>query len=680
MIDVLIITKNEEANIGFCLDALVGWTSRIFVVDSGSTDGTREIVESHGATFVHHDWPGFAEQKNWALENLPFEQDWVLIIDADEEITEKLRDEIIKITERPVEETKEAGFYINRRQWFLGRQLRFCYYPSWNLRLFKRGMARYEKRRVHEHVLIDGPTGYIKPPMRHWDRRGLHYYLAKHNDYSSLEAQALLEEGTASGSSLTPKLFGNPLQRRRWLKRNIYRWLPMPWAFRFTFMYVFRLGFLDGIMGLRFCLFIATYEMLVKLKLLELLSGERELDAEDTPVPDAGIEQLKQSPYVARPKAVAEIETTSVDDAPVPEAPTASTSTSGPEAPEEIEEFPAVDEPAEELRMGHPSRPFIKRGPGPQSGPDSPIEEVRLARPARRSIRPVGAGKSGYSVVILTLNEQINIAECIASCTGSDDIHVLDSGSTDMTRSIAEKMGATVHENPFETFGKQRNWAIDNIETKYPWLLHLDADERMTPENAKEIEDVLATDPVEAGYYIPSKLIFMGRWLKRAGGYPTFQVRLFHKDRLRFTDYGHGQREQTTGELGRLSEPYLHDAFSKGLDDWLSKHNRYSRQEAEQALVEKSQPILWGSMFGEGPIARRRVLKRIAYRIPFRATLRWWSILLLQGGIFEGRAARNYATLVTTYERMTGIKIRWLEFARRARRERFLDSGGSDEA
>lgn len=649
MIDVLIITKNEEANIGFCLKSLVGWTRRIFVIDSGSTDSTREIVESYGATFIHHDWPGFAEQKNWALENLPLEEDWVLIIDADEEITPDLRDALMALTSRPLEEVPEVGFYINRRQWFLGRPLRFCYFPSWNMRLFKRGMAHYEHRRVHEHVLIDGLTGYIKPPMRHWDRRGLHYYLAKHNDYSSLEAQALYEEGSENGVSLTPKLFGNSLQRRRWLKRNIYRWLPMPWAFRFVFMYFIRLGFLDGRSGFRFCLFIASYEMLVKLKLMELRIGEQKLESPSVPSPDVGSEKVAPSPLA---------ETT---------------------VPTAVEEGYSYKSPAvapEDVQAGQFMLPHIKRGPGPQSGPDSPIDEVRLAKVARRHPSRPDVEGGGYSIVILTLNEEINIADCVASCIECDDIHVLDSGSTDLTRTIAEQMGATVHENPFETFGKQRNWAIDNIDTKYPWLLHLDADERMTAEISKEIEDVLAADPTEAGFYIPSKLIFMGRWLKRAGGYPTYQVRLFHKDRLRFTDYGHGQREQTTGELGRLSEPYLHDAFSKGLDDWLSKHNRYSRQEAEQAIVEKNQQIGWSKLFGKGPIARRRVLKRIAYRIPFRATLRWWTILLAQGGFFEGRAARNYATLVTTYERMTGIKIRWLEFARRARRERFLEPRG----
>ena len=641
MIDVLIITKNEEANIGFCLKALVGWTGQIFVVDSGSTDKTQEIVESYGAQFVPHDWEGFAQQKNWALTNLPFKEDWILIIDADEEITPKLRDELVRLTSKPLDEVPEAGFYINRRQWFLGRPLRFCYYPSWNLRLFKRGTARYEQRRVHEHVLIDGTTGYIKPPMRHWDRRGLHYYLAKHNDYSSLEAQALLEDGIASDSSLTPKLFGNPLQRRRWLKRNIYRWLPMPWVFRFVFMYFVRLGFLDGLRGLRFCLFIATYEMLVKIKLLEIAYGDQAMDSPIVPVPDVGRIRAEPSP---RFEDLAEL---------------------GVAPPDE-------DEVA--TQAVKPLLPGVKRGPGPQSGPDSPIEEVRLAKIAQRRSRSVDEKVGGYSVVILTLNEEINIGDCIASCTGSDDIHVLDSGSSDSTCLIAEQMNVNIHENPFETFGKQRNWAIDNIDTKYPWILHLDADERMTPEISREVADVLATDPPEAGYYLPSKLIFMGRWLKRAAGYPTYQVRLFHKERMRFTDYGHGQREQTTGQIGRLSEPYLHDAFSKGLDDWLSKHNRYSRQEAEQAIVEKSQPIGWKNLFGKGPVARRRVLKRVAYRIPFRASLRWWTILLVQGGVMEGRAARNYATLVTTYERMTGIKIRWLEFARRARRDRFLKS------
>ncbi|MDG1361291.1 MAG: glycosyltransferase family 2 protein, partial [Phycisphaerales bacterium] len=168
MIDVLIITKNEEANIGSCLEALEGWTQRIFVVDSGSTDRTREIVESTDATFIHHDWSGYAAQKNWALNNLPFEADWTLIIDADEVVTPELRAEIEVVLEKDVADVQESAFYLNRLFYFLNRPIRNCgYFPSWNLRLFKRGTAQYEDRAVHEHMVVDGEVAYLKAPMIH---------------------------------------------------------------------------------------------------------------------------------------------------------------------------------------------------------------------------------------------------------------------------------------------------------------------------------------------------------------------------------------------------------------------------------------------------------------------------------------------------------------------------------
>lgn len=95
MIDVMIITRDEEANLPHCLAALGGWTRRVFVIDSGSTDGTVEIAQSAGATVIHHDWEGYARQKNWGLDNLPFESDWILILDADEVVTPALRDRLL---------------------------------------------------------------------------------------------------------------------------------------------------------------------------------------------------------------------------------------------------------------------------------------------------------------------------------------------------------------------------------------------------------------------------------------------------------------------------------------------------------------------------------------------------------------------------------------------------------
>ena len=267
-------------------------------------------------------------------------------------------------------------------------------------------------------------------------------------------------------------------------------------------------------------------------------------------------------------------------------------------------------------------------------------------------------------MVVLTLNEEINVADCIRSLAGCDDVHVLDSGSTDRTREIAAGLGAGVHVNRFESFGKQRNSAIDHIPLRHDWVLHLDADERLTPEGLAELRQVVASAPPHAGWYLPSKLVFMGRWLKRAGGYPTYQMRFFHKGRMRFMDYGHGQRELTQGEIGTLREPYLHLAFSKGLDDWLAKHNRYSTQEAAQAIEVCRQPIPWGDLASRDGLRRRRALKALAYRLPFRSWIRWWWMALVKGGILEGRAGLTYVSLVTTYERMTAIKIAWMKAER----------------
>ena len=267
----MIITKDEEINLPHCLEALTKWANKVFVVDSGSTDRTKEITEEYGAIFVHHDWPGYAKQKNWGLDELPFEAEWILIVDADEVITPKLRAIIEDIVNKPPDEVPYNGYYLNRRLMFMDRPIRHCgYNPSWNLRLFRRGSARYEERQVHEHMLFEGTAGYIKEPMIHWDRRGLGWYVEKHNQYSSLEARALMEDLEAKDERLRPNLFGNALQRRRWMKMRIYMWLPMPSIFRFVYMYFLKLGFLDGLQGIRFCLFISSYEMLVKLKLVEL--------------------------------------------------------------------------------------------------------------------------------------------------------------------------------------------------------------------------------------------------------------------------------------------------------------------------------------------------------------------------------------------------------------------------
>jgi glycosyltransferase involved in cell wall biosynthesis len=263
------------------------------------------------------------------------------------------------------------------------------------------------------------------------------------------------------------------------------------------------------------------------------------------------------------------------------------------------------------------------------------------------------------SVVVLTHDEERNIGDCLKSLASFEDVSILDSGSSDGTTAIAKSLSARVYCNPFTTFAAQRNWAIDHVPARHSWVLHLDADERMTPALTAEIARELADNPAHGGYFIPSKLMFAGRWLKHAGDYPTYQVRLFHRERLRFIDYGHGQRESTACTLGRLSEPYLHEAFNKGLDLWFAKHAAYAKLEAQQALQEHADAgsESWKSLLSADRTVRRRALKRLSYCMPWRSSLRWLYMVLAKRAFLDGRQGLVYARMMTTYEAMVDVQL-----------------------
>lgn len=256
---------------------------------------------------------------------------------------------------------------------------------------------------------------------------------------------------------------------------------------------------------------------------------------------------------------------------------------------------------------------------------------------------------------------------CLESCSWCDDVHVLDSGSRDATCAIARELGATVHVNPFESFGQQRNWAIDHVEVKHRWQFHLDADERFTPASVEEMVRRLgAVDGGAAGngsvdgvvgYRNPSMLMFMDSWLKHAGGYPVYQVRLIDRERCRYEDHGHGQREKPDGEIGTMDQPYLHYNFSKGLDDWFEKHTRYAKLEAAQAMDELGLELRLGDLFDADATARRRALKRLSYRVPLRAVLVMLYQFFLKGGWRDGKAGRNYIRMRSIYEAMIGVRM-----------------------
>jgi acetyltransferase-like isoleucine patch superfamily enzyme/glycosyltransferase involved in cell wall biosynthesis len=270
MIDVLIQTHNEELNLPHALRSVQGWVRRVFIVDSGSTDRTHQIAAEFGAVVVDKPWEGYARQKNWALDHLPFESPWILILDADESVTPQLREEILQVVSRPVQNVPQAGFYLNRVTLFMGREIHHCaYFPAWNMRLFKRGRARYEERNVHEHMIVQGPTSHLRHLLEHQDRRGLEHFIAKHNRYSTLEAMEIYRHREPWPGWW--RFFNDRLARRRYVKYSIAPKLALPWLLRFVYMYFIRGGILDRRPGLTLCLLISTYELFIRAKYYELV-------------------------------------------------------------------------------------------------------------------------------------------------------------------------------------------------------------------------------------------------------------------------------------------------------------------------------------------------------------------------------------------------------------------------
>lgn len=275
-ISALVPMLNEELNIRDCMQSLQ-FCDEIWVVDSRSKDRSPEIATSLGAQVVQFDYvPGGPKKKNWALANLSFKHPWVLILDCDERVTPELEQEICQVVES---NGQEVGYFLNRRVFFLGRWLKHCWYPSWNMRLFQHRLGRYERlesghhetgdNEVHEHVLLDGPAGYLKHDLLHYDYRSLYHFIERHNRYSTWEAEHRLRQRAGLDNGLQPSPWGDPLQRRRWLKHLFLRFPGKP-LWRFLYTYCWKKGFLDGYPGLLISAYMAVYEFEIAMKMYEL--------------------------------------------------------------------------------------------------------------------------------------------------------------------------------------------------------------------------------------------------------------------------------------------------------------------------------------------------------------------------------------------------------------------------
>jgi glycosyltransferase involved in cell wall biosynthesis len=277
-VSVIVPVRNEARNLPRCLESLSG-AGEVYVIDSQSTDETVAIAKSHGAKVVQfHYAGGWPKKRQWAMDTLPLQYDWILLLDADEVLTPDL----VKEMQRAVQNPEIDGYFIRLQLFFLGSILRHCDASFWKLSLFRKGRGRFECRlkdqdasmadiEIHEHVVVDGRTAQLSNALVHHNVESLSRYILKHNEYSNWEARVLVRQAS-DPEEMNADLFGTQAQRRRWLKRKLYR-LPGSPVLLFLYRYVFRLGFLDGVPGLIYCTFQAVQMFHSKAKIYELQLG-----------------------------------------------------------------------------------------------------------------------------------------------------------------------------------------------------------------------------------------------------------------------------------------------------------------------------------------------------------------------------------------------------------------------
>jgi len=245
------------------------------------------------------------------------------------------------------------------------------------------------------------------------------------------------------------------------------------------------------------------------------------------------------------------------------------------------------------------------------------------------------------TVIVLTLNEEANLPDCLASLKPlAAEIVVVDSGSTDRTVEIAESFGARVVTHQFETQARQLNWALDNVPMSGEWVIRLDADERLTPELAKELPVSLPKmDAAVTGLYVKRRVFFMGKWIRRGGYYPTWILRAWRCGKARAEDRPMDEHMVLSqGRAGKLRHDIREDN-RKGLFHWIARHNGYARREAQTIMAPPADNEVKPSLRG-GPVARRRWLKVKVYgRMPLfvRPVIYFLFRYFIQLGFLDGR-------------------------------------------
>lgn len=272
------------------------------------------------------------------------------------------------------------------------------------------------------------------------------------------------------------------------------------------------------------------------------------------------------------------------------------------------------------------------------------------------------------SILVLTLNEEQNLPACLETVAWSDDIHVLDSYSSDKTIEIAEKAGVKVWFRKFDSFSQHQNWALENIPFKHPWVFYIDADERVTPELAASMRAVVQSPGDNVAFRVQRRDFFLKTWLKHVQ-LTAYYDRLFRPERMRYERLGHCV-SKPDGNVGTVAGFLDHYPFSKGIAEWIGKHNFYSTQEAQQIVANRSAQndakrsvfaLLGDAFSSKNRHQQRRLLKEIYYRLPGRPMVKFLYMYIAKLGFLDGRAGFTYSMLLAFYEYWIVLKVKELE-------------------
>lgn len=268
------------------------------------------------------------------------------------------------------------------------------------------------------------------------------------------------------------------------------------------------------------------------------------------------------------------------------------------------------------------------------------------------------------SVLILTLDEEVNLGDCLDSVAWSDDVVVLDSLSKDRTVEIAREHGVRVFQRAFDNYANQRNFGLRDVKYKHPWVLMLDADERVPAELREEMLHTTSVAPDSIALFrMRRKDHLFGRWIRRSSGYPTWFGRLARVGRV-WVERPINEEYHADGELANLAGHLDHYPFNKGFAAWIEKHDRYSTMEATLLATQPRYEMAWRGLFSRDPDERRRAHKAWVYSMPLRPLIVFSGLYFVKGGMLEGRAGLTFSLLRACYEYFIDCKA--IELRRRA--------------